>query len=83
MFRGEEFVVFDSTTDGEYPETAEGKTIIFQPTKARYIRAWVDGNTVNQWSHWVEIQAFYDPKAQPVRTHKKLPVIWGKLKARY
>lgn len=83
LFRGEEVVVFDSRVDGEYPETATGKKIIFKPTKARYIRAWVNGSTVNKWSHWVEIQAFYDPKSQPVGAHKKLSAIWGKLKSKY
>jgi len=83
LFRGEEVVVFDSRVDGEYPETATGKKIVFKPTKARYIRAWVDGNTVNKWSHWVEIQAFYDPEAQPVGTRKKISAIWGKLKSKY
>ena len=82
-FHGEEFVVFDSRVDGEYPETAIGKKIIFKPTKARYIRAWVDGSTVNKWSHWVELQAFYDPKVQPVGNRKKLSAIWGKLKSKY
>ena len=82
-FKGEEVVVFDSRVDGEYPETVKGKKIIFNPTNARYIRASVDGNTVNKWSHWVEIQAFYDPKAQPVGNRKKLSAIWGRLKSRY
>jgi hypothetical protein len=83
LFRGEEVVVFDSRVDGEYPETATGKTIMFKPTKARYIRAWVNGSTANKWSHWVEIQAFYDPKVQPVGTGKKLSAIWGRLKSKY
>ena len=83
LFRGEEVVVFDSRVDGEYPETATGKKIIFKPTKAQYIRAWVNGSTVNKWSHWVEIQAFYDPKVQPVGNRKKLSAIWGRLKSKY
>jgi len=83
LFRGEEVVIFDSRVDGEYPETATGKKIIFKPTKAQYIRAWVNGSTANKWSHWVEIQAFYDPKAQPVGNRKKLSAIWGRLKSKY
>jgi len=57
-FAGEEIVIFDSTHDGEYPETREGKTFAFNPVETRYIRCWANGNTVNKWTHFVELQAF-------------------------
>lgn len=80
-FLGEEVVVFDTIEgDDEYPETAAGKTISFDPIEAQYIRAWVGGSTANQWSHWVELQAFFVGQ-QPVRPIEKLPITWGKIKA--
>ena len=72
-------IVFDNDVDGEYPETAEGKTIEFEPREVRYIHAWVGGNTVNQWSHWVEIQAFYVPYA--VDPKCKIADVWGRIKS--
>jgi hypothetical protein len=80
-FLGEEVVVFDTNGDDEeYQETPEGKIINFEPVSARYIRAWVGGNTVNQWSHWVEIQAFFTGE-QPVSLGDKQTVTWGRIKA--
>ena len=57
-FDGEEITVFDSQYDGEYAESREGKTLVFNPIETRYIRCWADGNSVNQWTHFVELQAF-------------------------
>ncbi len=57
-FEGEETVVFDSDRDGAYQETQAGKTFTFKPVRARYIRNWLNGNTSNDTSQWVEIQAF-------------------------
>lgn len=51
-------VVFDSAVSGEYVETSSGHTINFSARKVRYIRDWVQGNTINADNHWVEIQAF-------------------------
>lgn len=50
--------VFDSATDGTYPETSAGKTHTFPQRKVRYIRDWLNGSTSNTSSHWVEIQAY-------------------------
>ena len=81
-FFGEEIVVFDTNGgDDEYPETAEGKTITFEPVMARYIRAWVGGSTANEWSHWVEIQVFFQDLQKPVNPGDKLPTTWGKIKS--
>jgi hypothetical protein len=80
-FIGEEIVVFDTNdTDDEYPETAEGKTITFDPIKAQYIRAWVGGSTANQWSHWVELQAFLIGPPQAVKPGEKLTSTWGRIR---
>jgi hypothetical protein len=82
LFLGEEVVVFDTTADDrEYPETAEGKTITFDPVEAQYIRAWVGGSTANEWSHWVELQAFFMGPAQQVKPMEKLPITWGKIRS--
>ena len=81
-FLGEEIVVFDTTEgDEEYPETAEGKTIVFEPITAQYIRAWVGGSTANEWSHWVELQVFFQDLLKPVSPGEKLPTTWGKIKS--
>jgi prepilin-type N-terminal cleavage/methylation domain-containing protein len=50
--------IFDSATEGTYPETSAGKTITFPLRKVRYIRDWLNGSTSNTTSHWVEIQAY-------------------------
>jgi len=81
-FIGEETVIFDTTADDEeYPETAEGKTITFEPIIARYVRAWVNGSTANEWNHWVELQVFFQDLMKPVNPGDKLPTTWGKIKS--
>jgi hypothetical protein len=46
-------------TDCTYAETAAGKDIaLTAPVDARYIRTWVNGNSVNPWHHWVELEAY-------------------------
>jgi len=81
-FAGEETVVFD--TDGgdeEYAESAEGKTITFVTIRARYIKGWIGGSSVNEWSHWVELQVFFDPSiATSVKPKGKLATTWAKMK---
>lgn len=81
-FLGEEVVVFDTDdTDEEYAETAEGKTITFDPVEAVFIRSWVNGSTANEWNHWVELQAFLIGE-HAVKPAEKLPITWGELKAK-
>jgi RHS repeat-associated protein len=50
------FTVFDSAVSGEYPETAAGKTHTFTARSVRYIRDYLNGNTVNAYNHWVELE---------------------------
>ena len=57
-FAGEELVVYDSDLDGTYRETADGKAFCFEPVRARHIRNWLDGNSANATSQWIESQAF-------------------------
>jgi len=78
QFEPEE-IVFDSDVDGEYPETAEGKMIEFKPRKVQYIHAWVGGSTANEWSHWVEIQAFYFLAS--IAPKGRIPTVWGNIKS--
>ncbi len=45
--------------DAEYAETSAGKSIALStPVSARYIRSYSNGNTVNAWNHYVEVEAF-------------------------
>jgi RHS repeat-associated protein len=50
------FTVFDSAVSGEYPETAAGRTHTFTARSVRYIRDYLNGNTVNAYNHWVELE---------------------------
>jgi len=52
------FTTFDSAISGIYAETSVGRTDRFQSRKVRYIRDYLNGNTVNPYNHWVEVQAF-------------------------
>ena len=57
-FQGEETVVFDSEKSGEYPERPEGRLWVFEPVEARYVRSYLNGNTANAGSQWVELEVF-------------------------
>ncbi len=75
--------VFNTNAGDEtYPETEAGKKIVFEPIEAQYLHAWLAGNNVNQWSHWVEIQAFYNPALLSVNPEGKAAAVWGDLKTR-
>jgi hypothetical protein len=50
--------IFDSTINGLYAETSNGKTHNFKPLKVRYIKDSLFGSDVNTSNHWLEIQAF-------------------------
>jgi hypothetical protein len=45
-------------TQAEYAESAAGKDLTFAQTGCRYVRLWTNGNTVNLFSHYVEVQVF-------------------------
>lgn len=45
-------------SDAEYAESAAGKAIVFSPVVARYVRLWVNGNTVNEWNHYSEVEVY-------------------------
>jgi hypothetical protein len=57
-FAGEETIVFDSQTDGMYPETEGGQVFNLKPVRARYIRNWLVDNTNNPSCQWVEIEVY-------------------------
>ncbi len=50
--------VYDSAVSGEYPETLQGKEITFTTQDVRYIRDYVNGNSVNTGDHWTEIEVW-------------------------
>lgn len=45
-------------SDPLYYETAKGLTINFPATPARYIRCWLNGNSLNSYNHWVQLKAY-------------------------
>ncbi|MGO4180551.1 glycoside hydrolase family 18 protein [Paenibacillus sp. TAF43_2] len=45
-------------SDAEYAESAAGKTIVFNPVKARYLRIYSNGSSINAYNHYVEIQTW-------------------------
>jgi hypothetical protein len=47
--------------DKEYIETSEGRLIDAKGVKARYIRAYSNGNTSNDMNHIIELEAFGRP----------------------
>jgi hypothetical protein len=52
--------VFDSAISGLYPESAAGKTHAFAKQKARFVRDWVNGSSVNPYNHWMEVEVYGD-----------------------
>ncbi|MGG3926983.1 hypothetical protein ABET51_13380 [Metabacillus fastidiosus] len=52
---------FGIGSDLEYRETVDGKEIIFDPVKARYVRFWSNGSLQNVWNHYVEAEIFGVP----------------------
>ena len=45
-------------TDSEYVETSDGKAIAVESVAARYVRFYANGNSVNGYSHYVEIEVY-------------------------
>jgi hypothetical protein len=45
-------------SDLEYVETSQGKEITFNSIAARYVRLWTNGNTVNEYSHYREVEIY-------------------------
>ena len=80
---GELTVVYNTNAgDPVYPERAAGYMIAFDSTPTRYLHAWVAGSSANQWSHWVEIQAFHIAALTAVEPEGKAAAVWGDLKNR-
>ena len=68
--------------DPEYVESEAGWKIVFEPLEAQYLHAWIGRNNVNQFSHWVEIKAYFNPALLSVDPEGKAAATWGGLKAR-
>ncbi len=47
--------------DKEYIESNQGRLIDCKGTKARYLRAYTNGNTSNDMNHFIELEAFARP----------------------
>ena len=84
-FEGEEVVVFDSATEGEYPEPVnDGHHIIIDPpVPGRYVRDQANGSTGNQYTHWMEIEVYGTLSETSVSSKGKLATTWGNIKAGY
>lgn len=54
--------VFDSEVTGRYVETANGRTVKFNPMLIRYVRNNLNGSNVNTGSHWCEIKVMGYPR---------------------
>jgi hypothetical protein len=50
--------LFDSATQGEYAETAAGKTHSFTARTVRYVRDYANGSTMSTNNTWVEIEVY-------------------------
>ena len=74
---GQDWVtVFDSATEGEYTETAEGHTISFDTKNIRYIRDYLNGSTSNIVNLWVEIKVFIPATAINIETSVDNGLTW-------
>ncbi|GEM_PF-281030 len=49
---------FGAGTDTEYAERGEGKTVVFNAVNARYVRLYINGNSVNPYNHFVEVEVW-------------------------
>ena len=45
-------------SDPEYREGPSGKPVYFPPVRARYLRLWSNGNTVNNDNHYTEVEVY-------------------------
>ena len=45
-------------SDPEYLELPSGKPVYFPPVRARYLRLWSRGNTVNNNNHYTEVEVY-------------------------
>lgn len=53
--------------DAVYAENGAGKELTFKTVTARYVRFWSNGSSVNEYNHYVEVQAYGTLSAvQPV-----------------
>lgn len=48
-------------TDALYPDNANGKTVNFPLTTARYVRLWANGNENNPSQHYAEVEVYGSP----------------------
>ncbi len=75
--------IFNTDADDEtYAESAAGYKLVFEAVDAQYLHAWLGGSDANQWSHWVEIQAYFNPDLLSVDPEGKAAAVWGELKTR-
>jgi parallel beta-helix repeat protein len=64
-------------TDAEYTETSAGKTITFPAVNARYVRLWTNGNTLNGFNNYVEVEVWDTPNRALNKTHTSNGTLTG------
>ncbi len=55
-------------TDEEFLETAEGKTVTFEPVEAQYVRLWTNGNSksgLGNGHHYYEVEVYGEEPLPP------------------
>ena len=48
----------ETGTDVEFQETSDGHEVFFPPVRARYLRLWSNGNSVNTSNHYTEVEVY-------------------------
>ncbi|MCX7920420.1 MAG: hypothetical protein N3B21_00130 [Clostridia bacterium] len=61
-------------SDAEYAESSSGKLVAFSAVNARYVRLWSNGNTVNVWNHYIEVEVYGAPPPTPMPTPTPTPI---------
>ncbi len=49
---------FGAGSNQEYAESSAGKSIVFSPVAARYVRFWANTNSLNAGNHYVEVEVY-------------------------
>lgn len=65
--------------DAEYKESSLGKTIVFNPVNARYLRIYSNGSNKNAFNHYVEVQAWAADMATPSLFSNSINVLHNKI----
>ena len=48
----------EAGSDAPYAETANGKSVTFDPVNARYVRLYTNGSSIDGYNHYVEVEVY-------------------------